>query len=45
MLDPWQKGDFEAIDASWRVLAGVVKEEQGGYWRAYLERPRGHSKT
>jgi len=45
LLDPWQKRDFLAIDESWRVLAGVGKESEGGCWRAYLERPRGHSKT
>lgn len=45
LLEPWQRRDFEALDESWRVLAGVGKGSKGGYWRAYLERPRGHSKT
>lgn len=45
MLAEWQRRDFEVLDESWRSLAGVGTEGGGGYWRAYLERPRGHSKT
>jgi hypothetical protein len=44
--DDWQRQDFEAMDPAWMRLAGIdppantdVKQ------RAYLERPRGHSKT
>ncbi|HVJ85014.1 MAG TPA: hypothetical protein VM452_05170 [Caulifigura sp.] len=43
-LLPWQRADFEALDPAWRMLAtgsnggGVIR-------RAWLERPRGHSKT
>lgn len=40
--DRWQEKDFAALDRSWRSVAG---HEVSGYRRAYLERPRGHSKT
>lgn len=43
LLQPWQTRDFEALDAAWLTLAG--REAAGGVRRAYLERPRGHSKT
>ncbi len=41
---PWQLTDFAALDAAWQSLAGQrvngpIKR------RAYVERPRGHSKT
>jgi phage terminase large subunit-like protein len=41
-LDPWQRDDFQALDPGWKRVAG-----QGGDGpaRAWLERPRGHSKT
>ncbi|MFW6125358.1 MAG: hypothetical protein ACOC46_04350, partial [Pirellulales bacterium] len=39
----WQQADFEALDPAWLALAG--REDQAPYRRAYLERPRGHSKT
>lgn len=42
-LDPWQAADFAALDGGWRRVAGLPND--GGYQRAYLERPRGHSKT
>ncbi|HWB13409.1 MAG TPA: terminase large subunit [Pirellulales bacterium] len=42
-LDPWQRQDFEALDHAWRRVAGHSVD--GGCQRAWLERPRGHSKT
>ncbi|MDY0167438.1 MAG: terminase large subunit [Thermoguttaceae bacterium] len=41
-LDDWQAADFAALDPAWLRVAGRGK---GGPARAYLERPRGHSKT
>lgn len=41
-LDPWQRDDYEALDAGWRKL---LTGEGDGKLRAYIERPRGHSKT
>jgi len=41
-LDPWQAKDFAALDAGWKRVAG---QKADGPLRAYLERPRGHSKT
>lgn len=42
-IEPWQRKDFEALDSGWRNLIGQpVSRPQ---LRAYLERPRGHSKT
>ena len=43
-LDDWQRQDFEALDPAWLQLAGH-SSKQPRYQRAYLERPRGHSKT
>lgn len=43
VLDPWQRQDYEALDAGWRRVAG--KHTEDCVARAYLERPRGHSKT
>jgi hypothetical protein len=43
VLDDWQKADFEALDSAWKRVAGLPSD--GGKQRAYLERPRGHSKT
>lgn len=43
-MDDWQRADFEALDPAWRAVAG----ESGASdcrRRAWLERPRGHSKT
>ncbi|MAG94249.1 MAG: terminase [Planctomycetaceae bacterium] len=42
-MEDWQRTDFAALDAAWLALAGhdVVPLFQ----RAYIERPRGHSKT
>lgn len=42
-LDPWQARDFANLDASWLAAAG--RGPLGPYRRAWLERPRGHSKT
>jgi len=42
-LDPWQRSDFAALDPGWRRAAGQAVT--GGCSRAYLERPRGASKT
>lgn len=43
VLDPWQAQDFAALDPAWRRVVGhdVTPTVQ----RAWLERPRGHSKT
>jgi len=43
VVDPWQQQDFAALDAGWRRAAG--QQNEGGCSRAWLERPRGHSKT
>ena len=43
VADDWQTADFTALDPAWRRVAG--QSVQGGPSRAYLERPRGHSKT
>lgn len=43
-LDDWQRADFTAMDAGWRRAAG--QEVTGNcQQRAWLERPRGHSKS
>ncbi|MCA8989636.1 MAG: hypothetical protein KDA78_18455, partial [Planctomycetaceae bacterium] len=42
-IQDWQEADYEALDLSWKCLAGLVRG--GGFQRAYVERPRGHSKT
>src|SRR4051794_18895406 len=41
-LDSWQREDFAAID---HALKRVVGQDGTAIVRAYLERPRGHSKT
>ena len=43
VLDDWQRDDFEALDPAWKKIVGQSKES--GTNRAWLERPRGHSKT
>lgn len=43
VLDPWQAADFAALDPAWRRVAG--QDVATDYRRAWLERPRGHSKT
>lgn len=41
--DPWQQTDFLALDPGW--LRCVGRSAEPCHQRAYLERPRGHSKT
>jgi hypothetical protein len=43
VLEDWQRDDFEALDPGWEMVAGL--RDNAPYLRAYLERPRGHSKT
>ncbi len=43
-LDPWQREDYEALDSAWARLVGKL-DVADCKQRAYLERPRGHSKT
>ena len=43
ILDPWQANDFTSLDQAWHAVVGFENESQ--IKRAYLERPRGHSKT
>lgn len=44
VAEPWQQQDFEAMDDAWRSIVGLPTLGKPIY-RAYLERPRGHSKT
>ncbi len=41
--DPWQRDDFATLDPALRRCAG--RSTSDAPMRAYLERPRGHSKT
>lgn len=43
-LDPWQRADFEAMDAGWKRCIGQPVEGEFKL-RAWLERGRGHSKS
>jgi hypothetical protein len=43
VLDPWQRNDFAALDPALLCCAG--RSTADAVMRAYLERPRGHSKT
>jgi hypothetical protein len=43
VMDPWQRDDFAAIDPALLFCTG--KTTTPAKMRAYLERPRGHSKT
>ena len=43
--DPWQAADFAALDPAWLTLTGQGPTLQKTPRWAYLERPRGHSKT
>ncbi len=49
IIQPWQTRDFQALDAAWLALSGnpppAKKRRKKIIRRAYLERPRGHSKT
>jgi len=40
----WQRQDFEQLDSGWKRAIGQAVEGPC-YSRAFLERPRGHSKT
>jgi phage terminase large subunit-like protein len=42
--DPWQEADFAALDPAWMQIAGFPVPDNP-IRRAWLERPRGHSKT
>ena len=44
VLDPWQRQDFAALDPGLRSVVGLPADGNA-LQRAYLERPRGHSKT
>lgn len=44
VMDPWQQEDFEALDPGLLLCVGRSKKARAKL-RAYLERPRGHSKT
>lgn len=43
LLQPWQLADFTALDPAWQILAG--QKSIPPFQRAWIERPRGHSKT
>ena len=43
-LDDWQREDLEMLDEGWKAVAGQ-KSLPDPVLRAYLERPKGHSKT
>ena len=46
VLQPWQRSDLAALDDAWHKLAGHQHFATGRpVRRAYVERPRGHSKT
>ncbi len=42
---PWQENDLAALDKAWEELAGHRRRGKKTIRRAYVERPRGHSKT
>jgi phage terminase large subunit-like protein len=44
-LDDWQATDFAALDSGWLRCIGYDAKSMLIKQRAYLERPRGHSKT
>ena len=44
IVDDWQSADFAALDSGWmRAVNGAKHKAE--YQRAWLERPRGHSKS
>ncbi|MEX1095345.1 MAG: terminase large subunit [Planctomycetales bacterium] len=43
IIEPWQDQDFTALDPAWRKIVG--HNGNVPHSRAWLERPRGHSKT
>ena len=44
-VEPWQLQDVHALDAAWQALANQFSYSESIVRRAYIERPRGHSKT
>lgn len=44
-LREWQQADFTALDPAWLRLAVGAQAPSPPFRRAYIERPRGHSKT
>lgn len=44
-VQQWQTQDFQALDQAWQELAGHRRRSKKTIRRAYIERPRGHSKT
>ncbi|MGC1274347.1 MAG: terminase large subunit [Planctomycetaceae bacterium] len=43
--DDWQRADFAAIDPALMLCNGRAKADESVRSRAFIERPRGHSKT
>lgn len=43
VIEPWQRKDFEALDAGWRQM--VSGQGTGAIMRAWIEKGKGHSKT
>jgi len=43
-IQPWQQQDLRSLDTGWQDLAGLT-HAPAAIRRAYIERPRGHSKT
>jgi hypothetical protein len=44
-MDPWQDSDFRVLDPGWIRAVRGVKAPAPPHQRAWLERPRGHSKS
>jgi hypothetical protein len=44
VMDAWQAADFKSLDDGWRRCVMGAKQK-AKYSRAWLERPRGHSKS
>jgi hypothetical protein len=44
-VQTWQQSDLVALDPAWQELAGRRRKGPKTIRRAYIERPRGHSKT
>lgn len=45
VIQDWQSPSFQALDDAWSNLAGLNCNSEKLIRRAYIERPRGHSKT
>jgi len=43
VMDDWQRKDFKSLDPG--LLSCIGRNKESAKMRAYLERPRGHSKT